>query len=34
MAMYIAYADKLLNFAEQHARDIAQQWQKALVDQQ
>ncbi|MHB8086097.1 MAG: hypothetical protein ACYDHZ_09740 [Dehalococcoidia bacterium] len=31
MAMYIAYADKLLNFAEQHARDIAQQWQKALI---
>lgn len=29
--MYVAHADKLLNFAEQHAKDIAQQWQKALI---
>jgi hypothetical protein len=29
--MYVAYADKLLNFAEQHATDIAKQWQKALM---
>jgi hypothetical protein len=29
--MYIAYADKLLNFTEQHAADIAKQWVKALM---
>lgn len=29
--MYVAYADKLLNFAEQHATDIAKEWAKALV---
>lgn len=29
--MYVAYADKLLNFAEQHATDIAKEWQKALI---
>jgi hypothetical protein len=29
--MYVAYADKLLNFAEQHATDIAKQWHKALI---
>lgn len=29
--MYVAYADKLLNFAEQHATDIAKEWVKALV---
>ena len=28
--MYIAYADKLLNFTEQHATEIAKQWVKAL----
>jgi hypothetical protein len=28
--MYIAYADKLLNFTEQHATEIAKQWAKAL----
>lgn len=29
--MYVAYADKLLNFTEQHAGEIAKQWAKALV---
>jgi hypothetical protein len=29
--MYIAHADKLLNFAEQHAIDIAKEWYKALI---
>ncbi|MFA5079597.1 MAG: hypothetical protein WC541_08960 [Dehalococcoidia bacterium] len=29
--MYIAYADKLLNFTEQHAQEIAKQWAKALM---
>ncbi len=29
--MYIAYADKLLNFTEQHAQEIAKLWAKALV---
>jgi tetratricopeptide (TPR) repeat protein len=29
--MYIAYADKLLNFTEQHAQEIAKQWTKALM---
>ena len=29
--MYVAYADKLLNFAEQHAVDIAKQWHKSLM---
>lgn len=29
--MYVAYADKLLNFAEQHAADIAKEWQKSLL---
>lgn len=29
--MYVAYADKLLNFAEQHATEIAKEWQKALI---
>lgn len=29
--MYIAYADKLLNFTEQHAQEIAKQWVKALM---
>jgi len=29
--MYIAYADKLLNFTEQHAQEIARQWTKALM---
>lgn len=29
-AMYIAYADKLLNFTEQHATEISKQWAKAL----
>jgi hypothetical protein len=29
--MYVAYADKLLNFAEQHATDIAKEWVKALT---
>jgi hypothetical protein len=28
--MYIAYADKLLNFTEQHATEISKQWAKAL----
>jgi hypothetical protein len=28
--MYIAYADKLLNFTEQHATEISKQWVKAL----
>jgi hypothetical protein len=28
--MYIAYADKLLNFTEQHATEIGKQWAKAL----
>ena len=28
--MYIAYADKLLNFTEQHAAEISKQWVKAL----
>ena len=28
--MYIAYADKLLNFTEQHAMEISKQWVKAL----
>lgn len=28
--MYQAYADKLLNFTEQHATEIGQQWAKAL----
>jgi hypothetical protein len=28
--MYEAYADKLLNFTEQHATEIGQQWAKAL----
>ena len=29
--MYIAYADKLLNFTEQHAQEIAKQWAKTLM---
>jgi hypothetical protein len=29
--MYEAYADKLLNFTEQHAVEIARQWAKALA---
>lgn len=29
--MYVAYADKLLNFAEQHATDIGKEWCKALL---
>ena len=29
--MYIAFADKLLNFTEQHATEIAKQWYKALT---
>ncbi len=29
--MFVAYADKLLNFAEQHAIDIAKEWQKSLI---
>lgn len=29
--MYVAYADKLLNFTEQHATEIAKQWAKALI---
>lgn len=29
--MYVAYADKLLNFAEQHATDIAKEWAKSLA---
>lgn len=29
--MYIAYADKLLNFTEQHATEIAKQWVKTLM---
>jgi hypothetical protein len=29
--MYVAYADKLLNFTEQHAQEIAKQWYKALI---
>ena len=29
--MYIAYADKLLNFTEQHAQEIGKQWAKALM---
>ena len=29
--MYVALADKLLNFAEQHAKDIAKEWYKALI---
>jgi hypothetical protein len=29
--MYVAYADKLLNFAEAHSTDIATEWAKALV---
>ena len=28
--MYIAYADKLLNFTEQHATEIGKQWANAL----
>lgn len=32
--MYVAYADKLLNFAEQHATDIAKEWVKALTKNQ
>jgi len=32
--MYVAYADKLLNFAEQHATDIAREWAKALTKNQ
>jgi hypothetical protein len=31
IGMYVAYADKLLNFAEQHATDIAKEWHKALI---
>ncbi len=29
--MYVAYADKLLNFTEQHAEEIAKLWHKALI---
>ncbi len=29
--MYVALADKLLNFAEQHAKEIAREWHKALI---
>ncbi len=29
--MYVAYADKLLNFTEQHAEEIAKLWYKALL---
>ena len=29
--MYVAHADKLLNFAEQHAADIAKAWYKSLI---
>jgi hypothetical protein len=29
--MYVAATDKLLNFAEQHAIDIAKEWHKALL---
>jgi hypothetical protein len=29
--MYVAYADKLLNFTEQHAEEIAKHWYKALI---
>jgi hypothetical protein len=29
--MYVAYADKLLNFAEQHATDISKEWVKSLL---
>ena len=32
--MYVAYADKLLNYAEQHAIDIAKEWAKALAKNQ
>jgi len=32
--MYVAYADKLLNYAEQHATDIAKEWAKALTKNQ
>jgi len=28
--MYVAHADKLLNFAEQHAIEIANEWCKAV----
>jgi len=29
--MYVAYADKLLNFTEQHAEEIAKLWHKGLI---
>lgn len=29
--MYVAYADKLLNFTEQHAEEIARYWYNALM---
>ncbi|MCX6004408.1 MAG: hypothetical protein NT082_01845 [Chloroflexi bacterium] len=29
--MYVAYADKLLNFTEQNAQEIAKQWYKSLI---
>jgi uncharacterized protein (DUF927 family) len=29
--MYIAYSDKLMNLAEEHAREIAEQWYKTIT---